>query len=311
MGARTADAAVSAVPQGRVYAALLGQVAISAGTYLAGKRAMEELPPLTVVLWRLLLSGLIFTLLLWVTPGPKLPPRHERGRILLLGLLAGPVNQVLFFFGLRMSSAAHAALLYALTPLGVYCLALARGRERGSFRATLGILTALVGVVVLLLERGLASASGSILGDALIAAAVCAWVVYTTEGRPFAAEHGPMRATAWAMVAAALLSTPLMPFALQPVAAAQASLPAQACILYLAVLTSVVAYLLWYYALSHTDASKVAVFSNLQPPATALLAWALLGETLHWTLVVGGGLVLLGVRLTQLRPALAARRPAA
>jgi drug/metabolite transporter (DMT)-like permease len=71
---------------------------------------------------------------------------------------------------------------------------------------------------------------------------------------------------------------------------------------YLGLLTSVVAYLLWYYALSKVPASRVAIFSNLQPAATAIAAWLLLNESLHWELAVGGVLVLAGVRLTQTAP---------
>jgi drug/metabolite transporter (DMT)-like permease len=304
MGASTSGTLSShQAPLGRVYAALLLQVTINAGTYLAGKRAMMELPPVTVVLWRFLLSATVFCLLIAFTPGPKLPPRSEWRRVLMLGLLAGPINQMLFFYGLSRSTAAHAALLYALTPLGVYLLSLARGHERPSSRATLGIFTALAGVVVLLLGRGLASAGGSLLGDLLILAAVSAWVVYTTEGKPFAATHGPVRATAWSMVAAALLLVPVMPFALDPASTLAVSAPALGSIAYLALLTSVVAYLIWYYALSKVPASRVAIFSNLQPVATALAAWLLLGESLHWELAVGDALVIAGVRLTQV-PAL-------
>jgi len=47
---------------------------------------------------------------------------------------------------------------------------------------------------------------------------------------------------------------------------------------YLIVMTSVVAYLLWSWALAHLAAARVAVFTNLQPLATALLAQAFLGE---------------------------------
>jgi len=304
MGASTSGTLSShQAPLGRVYAALLLQVTISAGTYLAGKRAMTELPPVTVVLWRFLLSATVFCLLIAFTPGPKLPPRSEWGRVLLLGLLVGPINQMLFFYGLALSTASHAALLYALTPLGVYVLSLVRGHERPSSRATLGIFTALAGVVVLLLGRGLASAKGSLLGDLLILAAVSAWVVYTTEGKPFAATYGPVRSTSWSMVASALLLVPVMPFALEPARTFAASTPALGSIVYLALLTSVVAYLIWYYALSKVPASRVAIFSNLQPAATAIAAWLVLGEPLHWELAVGGALVIAGVRLTQV-PAL-------
>ena len=287
---------------GAVYAALVLQVVINAGTYLAGKRAMEELPPTTAVLWRFLLCAVVFILLLLFTPGPKLPPRSEWRRVLLLGLLAGPLNQMLFFAGLARSTASHAALLYALTPLGVYLLSLARGRERRSARTTLGILTAFGGVVVLLLGRGLAHARGSLTGDLLILAAVAAWVVFTTEGKPFAAAHGPLRSTAWSMVAATLLLVPLMPANLQPARTFSASPMALGSIAYLAVLTSVVAYLIWYYALSRVPASRVAIFSNLQPAMSALAAWGLLGEALPPELLLGGALVLVGVRLTQRAP---------
>jgi drug/metabolite transporter (DMT)-like permease len=303
MGTPSARAVSSAPPAQAhlrwVYAALSLQVLISAGTYLAGKRAMAELPPITVVLWRFFVSAAVFALLLLVTRGAKLPPRGTLGRILFLGLLAGPLNQMFFFYGLAHSTAAHAALFYALTPMGVYLLSVARGRERVSTRAAAGIATAFAGVVVLLLGRGLADAQGSLFGDLLILAAVCAWVVYTTEGKPFAAEVGPVRATSWSMIAAALLTLPVAPFAAKPLQVLEASLSARLCILYLAVLTSVVAYLLWYYALSKTEASKVAIFSNLQPAATAIAAWLLLGERLHWELLVGGVLIIAGVRLTQ------------
>jgi drug/metabolite transporter (DMT)-like permease len=209
------------------------------------------------------------------------------------------VNQLLFFYGLARTSAAHGALMYAMTPLGVYVTSLLQGQERPSRRATAGIATAFVGVVVLLLGRGLASARGSLVGDLLILAAVVAWVLYTTEGKPFAASHGPLRATAWSMVAAMLLMLPMAPFVMRPLETLNASLTAQGCVLYLGLLTSVVAYLIWYYALSKVPASKVAIFSNLQPAATALAAWALLGEALHWALAIGGVLVIAGVRLTQ------------
>lgn len=289
-------------PLGRVYAALGFQVLISSGTYLAAKRAMTELSPFTVVLWRFLVCGAAFVVLLALMPGRRVPPRGAWKRVALLGLMGGPVNQTLFFSGLSRSTASHAALFYALTPLGVYVASLMLGRERASSRTTAGILTALMGVVVLLLGRGLASARGTLEGDLLILAAVMAWVVYTTEGRSLATEHGPLRATAWAMTVATLLQLPLIPFVLEPGQVWAASAAAKGSIVYLGLMTSVVAYLLWSYALSKVPASRVAIFSNLQPAVTALVAWLFLDEALHWELALGGALVLVGVRLTQTAP---------
>lgn len=282
-----------------VYAALTVQTLISAGTHLVAKRAMAEIHPLSLVLARFLLSASVFVLVLWLTPGAKLPPRGLWGRIAALGLLAGPLNQGCFFQGLSLSTPAHAALLYALTPIGVYLLELLRRTERIRPLAVGGISVAFGGVLILLLGGGLREDAGPLVGDLFILAAVGAWVLYTVEGRVLVARAGAVRSTAWTMTMGAVLLTPLMPFALHPGELAAASPTALGCILYLGLLTSVVSYQLWYYALSKTAASKVAVFTNLQPVATALAAWLFLGDPLTWEIGVGGTLVLAGVWAAQ------------
>lgn len=295
-------AAAPARPAGAlVYGALGLQTVISAGTYLAAKRAMVELPPFEVVLLRFALSGALFAALLFFVKGRTLPPRAAWARVALCGLLAGPFNQGFFFYGLSRSVAAHSALLYALTPLGVYLYLLARGRERTSRRRLAGILVAFAGVLVLLLGRGLEAAWDPIVGDLFILVAVAAWVLYTAEGIPLIQQHGAFRASAWTMAVGALMMMPLAPLLVDPARVAAASGTAHAMVLYLGVATSVVSYLLWFYALSRLEASRVAVFANLQPPATAVAAWLILGDPITWEIVAGGALVLVGVRVAQRR----------
>jgi drug/metabolite transporter (DMT)-like permease len=136
-------------------------------------------------------------------------------------------------------------------------------------------------------------------GDLFILVAVAAWAVYTAEGKAFAEEHGVVRATCWPLIAAAIWILPCAPWALAPGRFLSASPIALAGISYLVLVSSLLAYLLWYFALSRLPASRVAVFSNLQPVVTALAAYWLLGEALNWEMAVGGALVLLGVRVTQ------------
>ncbi len=61
---------------------------------------------------------------------------------------------------------------------------------------------------MLLLAHGLRALSGVFVGDLLILGAVTAWVFYTAEGKAFIGEHGALRATAWSMIAGALLAPP-------------------------------------------------------------------------------------------------------
>lgn len=282
-----------------VLAALLGQTVISAGTHLAAKQATSLVDPLLLVTLRLLLASAAFAVVLAVLPGPKLPPRAKWGWLLFFGLLAGPVNQGLFLFGLSRSKATHGALLYALTPIGVYLVALALKREKPKAVRFVGITLAFLGVGLLLLGRGLAEAVGPLVGDLFILGAVASWVAWTTESRPFAVEHGGVRTAAWAIIAGGVWMVPVAPFVVT--SDKLVAIPALGwwCIAYLVFFTSLVAYALWNYALSRTDASRVAIFANLQPVATALLAWVVLGEQLTWVGAAGGVLVLLGVRLAQ------------
>jgi drug/metabolite transporter (DMT)-like permease len=282
-----------------VIAALLGQTTISALTYLAARRATAELAPLNVAVLRLLGTGLIYALVLAATRGPLLPPRADWGNFLLLGLLAGPINQGFFVLGMSRSTAAHGALLYALTPLLVYGASVVLGRERSSPRRLLGIGVAFAGVAVLLLGRGLTAAASGLTGDLFILTAVLAWMVLTLEVKPLAARHGPVRTTAWCLSAGALWALLAAPLVAEPTALLRVSPPALGSFLFMTVCSSVIAYLLWNYALSRAEASRVAVFSNLQPVATAIAAWLILQEPIAWEVLVGGALVLLGVRRAQ------------
>src|SRR5262249_57632352 len=79
---------------------------------------------------------------------------------------------------------------------------------------------------------------------------------------------------------------------------------------YMILVTSVAAYLIWYWALAHLPAARVAIFSNLQPLATAVLAHFVLGEHVTPQFVGGALVVISGVVLAQMRaPRTAAEVP--
>ena len=68
-----------------------------------------------------------------------------------------------------------------------------------------------------------------------------------------------------------------------------------ACVMYMAVFPSVVAYLIFYHALRYMPSSQVSRLAYLQPFFATALAVPLLGEKVTASLVTGGVLVLAGV----------------
>jgi drug/metabolite transporter (DMT)-like permease len=281
-----------------LYPAMMLNVLIAAGTFLIAKAALREFPPLVLGLVRFTLASCA----LWPAARLLRPERRiaraDRGRILVLGLLAIPLNQALFLYGMRWASATHAALLYALTPAFIILIAAARG-TRPSLRQVGGVALAFAGVLTLLLQRGLHFERNSLTGDLLILGAVVAWASYLYLGRGLTRRYGPILVTAEALLAGTLMFLPIGLLALRGFDFRTVSPAGWSGVLYLAWLTSGVNYLIFFWGIEHVGPAAVAVWSNLQPPTTAIMAWALLREALPAGFLLSAALVMGGVWIAQ------------
>ena len=162
------------------------------------------------------------------------------------------------------------------------------------------------GVVVVLSSRGVvavdasfAALDKSLIGDLLILLGVIAWAFYAVVGKPYAQRYGAMATTGTSIILGTLLYLPLGIAATDFAQVRALSGEVWLMIAYLVVVTSVISYVIYYWSLARTDASKVAIFSNLQPVMTACLAWAIYGEKLTASFAVGGVMVIAGVFLTE------------
>ncbi len=285
----------------RVILALVLNQILSAGTHLIAKATLNAIGPLSTALLRF--AGASAALLLF----ERLRPRRERmarediPKILWLGFLVIPVNQGFFLFGLTESTASHAALLYALTPLVVFLLARRFLREGNSGAKLIGIVAAFLGVALILADRGLARELSVMRGDLLMLVAVLSWALYTIGSKDLLKRYDPMTLTAWVLIAGTVMSLPaaLIPGAIPPLRTL--TLPVWGGIAYLAVGTSVIAYPLWLYALRQLEASKVAITTNAQPVLTSVLSWLIFGERFGPAFFVGAALILLGVSWVEMR----------
>lgn len=273
---------------------------ISAGTYLAAKRALGELSPWEVALARFSLAGLFYAVL--VARSRVAIPRRDLWGLAALGVVAIPVNQGFFLYGMALTTPGHGALLYALTPIFVFLLARWRLGEATTPLKVAGIATAFAGVVVVLLGRGALGLPGAgrvLLGDLLILLAVVAWAIFAVAGKVYAERYGVRTMTGVAITIGSLVYLPLGLALSERASFARLSAVGWGSVAYLVVLTSIVAYLIYYWAMRKTDASRVAIWSNLQPVLTAALAWAIYGEPITPTFLAGGAMVLAGVVLTE------------
>jgi drug/metabolite transporter (DMT)-like permease len=276
--------------------------ALSAGTYIAGKRALAEISPVELALVRFSLASIVHgVLLLRLRVSFR---RRDLPRLAGLGFVAVGVNQVLFLAGLARSTPGHASLLYAMTPVFVLLIEWLRGKERATPNKVAGIAVALGGTVVVLASRGVLGVEGArdvLVGDLLLLLAVIAWAIYAVGGKAYAARYGGLATGSMTLVSGTLLCSPAALVFLRPDDFDRMSPLGLAAVIYLVIVTSVVAWLIYYWALGRADASRVAIWSNLQPVLTALLSWAMYGEALTAPFVGGGAMVVAGVILAERR----------
>ncbi len=276
---------------------MLVQSVITAGTYLAAKRALVELSPFEVALFRFALAGAFYAGL-WRWSGVRIA-RRDLLALAGLGVLAIPLNQGLFLYGMSLTTPGHGALLYALSPVLVFLLARWRLGERATTLKVAGVVLAFAGVVVVLAGRGAVALDAARRGDLLILVAVIAWSVFAVAGKPYAERYGVLAATGAAIAVGSAVYLPFGVALSRLDAFGRVSPGGWASLLYLAVLQTVVAYLLYYWALRRAEASRIAIWSNTQPVLAAALSWIIFGEAVTGTFVAGGAMVIAGVVLTE------------
>jgi drug/metabolite transporter (DMT)-like permease len=275
---------------------IVGQL-IAGGTFPIAKIAVSSIEPFTLALLRFGIASATMLLIIVTTGRVRRIERGDWLRFIMLGLLAVPLNQLLFLYGLKFTTAGRSALYYGATPIFVFLLAVLYLKEKVTPLKVIGIAASFAGVAVIL--RGGRMDEGVLFGDFLVILAVIAWAAYTVFGKKLLKKYGALTVTAYALIIGTVAYLPIGIIPAIRFDYSQVPDAAWLSLLYIAIMTSVVAYSIWYWALARMEASKLSIFQNLQPVFAAILSIIVVGETFGFDFYLGGALVISGVLLTQ------------
>ncbi len=285
-------------PRLQIYAAMAGFALIASLTNVLAREFAVRQSPYWIAFWRFIIAAPALAVLLRLSGRRILLMPVDRWRFVLLAMLAVPGNQLLYLIGIQQTTATHAALLYGTTPAWVLLLAVGLGMERLRNWKVAGIFLSISGVVVVLAGKGLAFSADTLGGDMILMMAVLAWAGYTTLGKPLVERYGALEVTFLVMAFGALMYLPIgLPVALLADYSAIETVD-WLFVLYLGLVTSVLAYFLWYWLVAYLRPTQVAVVMCSQPPITFLMAAALQGEQLTASLAIGSLITLAGIALT-------------
>jgi drug/metabolite transporter (DMT)-like permease len=282
-----------------VYFLLLFQQLISGGTHIVAKAVVADIDAATLTFLRTVIAALGLYLITRLRSGPLNIERKDWPEIALLGFVGVALNQFLYLYGIKFSTAANGALLYAATPVFVLVFSRMVLKESISPRKTFGILLAFVGIAIVIFERGVDFSSGYAYGNLLILFAVIGWTLFTVLGKRMLVKYGSLRTTTAMMFCGALIISPLGVTSTLSFRFAEISALHWGGVLYLSVGTSIIGYLLWYHALSRIEATKVAVFSNIQPVFATILSLIFLNYFITPAFVTGSIITICAIYITQ------------
>jgi drug/metabolite transporter (DMT)-like permease len=285
-------------------------VVVWAVNFIAAKIGLRYLPPVTMASFRVALAGLFMVPAYFICS--RLPAFADAQRARLqgfthrdlwtffyLGFFGVVVNQMCFTMGLRYTSVSHAAVIVGMGPIYTLVLAVLFRLERATWHKVVGMAIAFAGVAVLASENGISPHSPSLLGDAITMTGSIGFATYAVLGKRVAGRYDALTMVAFNHFAGAVIILPvalLQARALGPFSAWRA-IPWQGwmALLFMAVCSSALAYLLYFWLLRYLEASQLSAFTYLLPVLAVLLGIWWLGERGSAMQVVGGALALGGV----------------
>ena len=290
------------------------------GSFFYGHIALTAVPPLTLVFCRVFIGMLILLPIIWLWR-VKIPRGIKVWRsMLLMAIFNTALPFSLIAFGLTRVSSSLGGILNATVPMWTAALAhFATKDERLSLPKFIGIVTSLLGVIILIGMKdsmvapvivGHTAPSPDQFLDSLaklaFVAATASYAISGIYGKRFRAMGvEPIFAATAQLLMASLLLLPLMIFVDRPWQLPTPSWSAVASLLAIGIISTGLAYILYYRILAMAGAINVSLVTYLVPVSATLLGVLVLGESFTVFTMVGIGIIALGLLILDGRIALA------
>lgn len=259
--------------------------------------------PMTLVLFRLLLSAvMLLAVTLLLGKLEKIRPGDLKFFVALAFF-----EPFMYFmgeaYGMTMISSTVAAVIVSTIPLFAPIGAYFFHQEKLSWANLAGIIISIVGVLMVLINKDFDFVARP-LGVGLMFLAVVAAMGYGVVVKTLTKSYNVFTITTYQNIIGSLFFIPLF-FSLEfnHFIATPFTLNVFVLVLLMTVFASALAFLLFGYALKHLGINKASVFNNAIPVITAVVAYFVLDEILTTVQLLGMGVVIGGLFLSQMNRA--------
>jgi drug/metabolite transporter (DMT)-like permease len=275
----------------------------------AGRVVAGDVLPFTASWIRYVIATFCFLAYLKISRQWMLPNKSEWKILFLIGFFSTCVYQAFFMFGMQYTAAGDASLMITFNPIFTAILAVIFLKESMHRNLITGLLMGITGVGILFYYSPNVDIEfvDRAIGDLLIAGAALAWACNTilmkkamTEPKHNSTKPlNPLELTVWSSVAGLILLTPIMAVETATQGFILPSLDGWIGIVFLAIFSTVVAYVWFADGIIKIGASMSALYVYLVPPFGILGGYLLLGEKLGLSLAFAFVLITGGVFVAQ------------
>jgi drug/metabolite transporter (DMT)-like permease len=261
------------------------------GSFFFSKVALSELQPLTIVLARVSIAAFTLYIIVRAT-GQRMPTSPKTWSAFLgMGLLNNLIPFSLIFWGQTQISSSLAAILNASTPIWTVILAHYLTKdERITPNKLGGVLLGLFGVVVLIGFNALAGLRGNVLAQLAVVGATISYAFAGIYGKRFQGKPPIVTATGQ-VTGTILMMIPIVMILDRPWTLSMPGLNVWAALIGLALLSTTLAYIIYFRLLSTAGATNLLLVTLLIPVSAIFLGMVFLDEQLGYLHFVGIGLI--------------------
>lgn len=272
----------------------LGAAAIWGGMYVVSKVVLEIIPPFALVSLRLVLGIATLALVLLLRGFPPFT-RHQLLQVLGVGFVGYGVSLSLQFLGTKLSTAANGSLVTSATPAFVLLFAWLLLKERITPRRLLALFLATMGVVAVIDPRTAQLNPALFLGNMLLLGAAITWALYSVLVRKVTQNVNVLAFSMIAFFGGLPVTAPAGIWEAGTTGIGDITLGVIGGILFLGVISTALAMVLWNTAFAYVDASQASLTFFAQPVVGTFLGWLFLGEQITPLFLLGGLLIGLGL----------------
>jgi len=258
------------------------------------KTALNETPPFLLAALRLCMAAPLLVLIQLTTRRPAIhtADRWPLVRLSMIGIVA---SFVLAYTGIKLTLSSDSSLLIVGEVIFTAVFAYLLLRERITRNRMIGLLVGTAGAIILITGaagNNTETAPNRLLGNILVLGCLACESYYTVRGAAFLERNDSISMLAWVNTASLIVWVPVLGYYAYTGELAQVSPSAWGASVYMALVTSILCYFLWFTGVRIVGATVAAVALLFQPLVGAVVGIQVMGDPITLTFIVGGVLVI-------------------